>query len=535
MGMYLNPGNVGFSEVISGEYIDKTGLIELINERINKPNKLSCISRPRRFGKSFTAKMLCSYYDCTCDSHNIFDRFIISDIPGYEDHINKYNVVYFDIAGFLSDYKRKNSDIKNVADGIAEALRTEIISVYPELSSIERVSDCLIKFVEITDKKIVFIIDEWDAIIREAGNDNAAVSAYLNLLREWFKFGNFTDKVVAAAYITGILPIKKDGSQSAISDFREFSILDPMEFALFTGFTEAEVEYLCEKYNMDYPEAKRWYDGYSFPGPISIYNPFSVMMAMERHEFGSYWKQTSAADPLIAYLNINIKKYNGMPSELGADILKLIAGEQLKVNTTRFKNDFQTFTSEDDVLTLLVHLGYLAYDKKTKCVRIPNEEVRMEFNELLEEPQYSKISDLIIQSEKLLNDTLSGDGDAVAEAIRKVRATNYAPMYYNNEQSLRYAIKFAYIICVDRYMKVEELPSGSGLADVVYLPKFDTALPALVVELKWNETADSAIDQIKRNDYPAILADYYGEIMLVGINYDTKTKEHTCKIETIRK
>ena len=243
---------------------------------------------------------------------------------------------------------------------------------------------------------------------------------------------------------------------------------------------------------MDFEEVKRWYDGYSFDKAKSIYNPYSVMMAMESGEVGSYWKQTSAADPLLSYININIQ--NKKESELGSDILKLIAGEHLRVNVTRFNNDFQTFNSEDDVLTLLVHLGYLAYDKNTKRVSIPNEEVRMEFNELFEEPQHTNLSELIMRSEKLLADTLAGNGDAVAEAIKNVRATNYAPTFYNNEQSLRYAVKFAYIVCIDKYMKVEELPSGKGLADVVYIPKSDTALPALVVELKWEETADNAID-----------------------------------------
>lgn len=284
---------------------------------------------------------------------------------------------------------------------------------------------------------------------------------------------------------------------------------------------------------MDFEEVKRWYDGYSFDKAKSIYNPYSVMMAMESGEVGSYWKQTSAADPLLSYININIQ--NKKESELGSDILKLIAGEHLRVNVTRFNNDFQTFNSEDDVLTLLVHLGYLAYDKNTKRVSIPNEEVRMEFNELFEEPQHTNLSELIMRSEKLLADTLAGNGDAVAEAIKNVRATNYAPTFYNNEQSLRYAVKFAYIVCIDKYMKVEELPSGKELADVVYIPKSDTALPALVVELKWEENADNAIDQIKRNDYPAVLKDYFGEIILVGIGYDSKTNEHSCVIERVQK
>ena len=532
MGIYLNPSNAEFARIIECDYVDKTGLISLINQRINTVKSLLCISRPRRFGKSYAAKMLCAYYDHTCDSHALFEKYEISKDASYEQHINKYHVIYLDVAGFLSDLKRRKCTVQNVANEIAETIQKEVIADCPEVSDSLRISDCLVRYVQLTGRKIVFILDEWDAVIRETEDGSQAQTAYLNLLREWFKNGNFTGKVVASAYMTGILPIKKDGSQSAISDFREFSILNPAMFAKYTGFTEPEVKMLCKHYGMNFAEAKKWYDGYSFTQCGSVYNPFSVMTAMDSGEFDSYWKQTSAAENLITYIDINIKNEK---SDLQSKILKLIAGERLEVDVSGFNNDFQTFNSDDDVLTLLVHLGYLAYDKTSKRVRIPNEEVRMEFDKLLKKEKHTKLADLILRSEKLLSDTLSGNEKAVAEAIRQIRETNYAPTHYNNEQSLRYVVKFAYIVCVDRYLKVEELPSGKGLADVVYLPKSDTALPAMIVELKWNENAETAIEQIKDRNYPAVLKDYVGEIILVGINYDAKTNEHTCKIERIQK
>ena len=189
---------------------------------------------------------------------------------------------------------------------------------------------------------------------------------------------------------------------------------------------------------------------------------------------------------------------------------------------------------DDDVLTLMIHLGYLVYDPETSMARIPNEELRIEFNRLIKRPANKRLSELVRNSEKLLKDTLSGNEEAVASAIVRVRDTNYAPMFYNNEQALRYVIKFAYIICVDYYLKVEELPTGHGIADVVFIPKRDTSLPAMIVELKWNKTAEGAIKQIKENHYPELLSDYVGEMMLVGINYNEETKEHSCKIEKIR-
>lgn len=332
--------------------------------------------------------------------------------------------------------------------------------------------------------------------------------------------------------MTGILPIKKTAHSRRFLISESTRLINPGKFAEYTGFTEQEVKCLCEKHNIDFDEVRNWYDVYSFPKAKSIYNPYSIMLAMDSGEVESYWKQTSAAENLITYIDLELQN---VKSDLQAKILKLIAGEYLEVDVSDFNNDFQTFNSADDVLTLLIHLGYLAYDKATKRVRIPNEEIRLEFDKLLKNNKPTKLTELISCSEKLLVDTLAGNGDAVAETIKNVRATNYAPTFYNNEQLLRYAVKFAYIVCIDKYMKVEELPSGKGLADVVYIPKRDTALPALVVELKWEENVNNAIDQIKRKDYPAVLQDYFGEIVLVGIGYDSKTNEPSCVIERIEK
>lgn len=538
MGTYLNPGNAGFTRMRKGDYRDKSGLISLINDVIGTDKSLICISRPRRFGKSYAAQMLCAYYDCTCDSHKLFNDLVISKNESYEEHINKYEVIYLDIAAFLSKMKSEGIPVRTVVSALKSAVRTELVAAYPELADISDATDCMLKLVdngtqEVSENgKFVFIIDEWDAVIREAKDDEKTQISYLNLLREWFKNGNFTGKAVAAAYMTGILPIKKDGSQSAISDFREYPILNPGKFAEYTGFTETDVRELCKKYDMEFEDVKRWYDGYSFAKVKSVYNPYSVMMAMDRGEVESYWKKTSAAENLLTYIDVNI---SSRKSELHEKILKLIAGEHIKVDVDGFQNDFQTFKSDDDVLTLLIHLGYLAYDKTTKRVRIPNEEVRGEFDRLLKKSGHPKLNMLLMNSKQILSDTLAGNSVAVAKSIKKVREMNYAPQYYNNEQALRYTIKFAYIICVDDYMKIEELATGKGLADIVYLPKSDSAFPAMIVELKWEETAEAAIDQIKRNNYPAILADYCGEIVLVGINYNSKTNEHTCQIERITK
>ena len=528
MGVYLNPGNDGFERIVSGKYVDKTGMIDILNRRIGTTESLVCVSRPRRFGKSYAVDMLSAYYDRTCDSHELFCGKAICGTESYEEHINKYNVLSIDMAGAISRLKRNTGAITGIVGFVCEDLRDEIIEAYPELSGISDVSDCIVKCVSITGKRFIFIIDEWDAVIREAKDDEATQQSYLDLLREWFKNRNFTPKVVAGAYMTGILPIKKDGSESAVSDFKEFTILEPGPFTEYTGFSEKDVRDLCDEYYMDFELMKKWYDGYEFESVGSIYNPYSVMETIGTGNYSSHWKKTSAAENLITYINMD-------EDGLQSDILKLLSGEHLRVNTRGFNNDVESFNSKDDVLTLLIHLGYLSYDKKTQRVRIPNEEVRLEFMDILEKPKHTKLLQLVRISEKLLDDTLAGNEEEVAKAIEKVRETNYAPQFYNNEQALRYCIKFAYIVCVDRFLRIEELPSGKGLADVVFIPKRDTAYPAIIIELKWDKDEEQALGQIDEKKYAAALSGYDGDIVKVGINYDSDKKIHSCRIEKIQR
>ncbi len=526
MGTYLNPGNEGFQKILQSEYLDKTGLIALVNQTIGTMGMLTCISRPRRFGKSYAAKMLCAYYDCSCDSRALFDDKEIAGTQGYLTHLNQYHVLNLDITGFISGAERMNMPLSNVPNMIAHAVYRELTEEYPDLEG-KSLEDAMICCVEKSGKEFVFVIDEWDALIREAKGDAAVQRKYLNLLRGWFKNNNFTPRVVAAAYMTGILPIKKDGSQSAISDFKEVTTLNPGRFVEFTGFTERDVRSLCGKYGMDFRELRQWYDGYDFPGYGAIYNPYSVMCAMQEQKCRSYWQKTSAAESLMTYINMDFEG-------LQETISRLISGEEVEVDTDLFENDFESFKSRDDVLTLLIHLGYLTWQEDDGTARIPNEEVRIEFRKILKGTNVNrKWMELLGRSEKLLEDTIAEDAEAVAKAVEEIRDSQYAPTYYNDEQALRYVIKFAYIAALDRYLKVEELPSGKGIADVVYLPKRRSTLPALVVELKWNKPSEGAIRQIKERNYPAILQDYDGEIVLVGIGYDAKKKAHSCVIERL--
>ena len=364
-------------------------------------------------------------------------------------------------------------------------------------------------------------------MIREAKDDPFAQEAYLNLLRGWFKNNNFTPKAVAAAYMTGILPIKKDGSQSAISDFKEFSVIKPRAFGAYVGFTEDEVRRLCSRHSIDFETMKHWYDGYTFKGVGSVYNPNSVMQAIENEDFDSYWTESSAAKELLEYIS---KDYNGLTKT----VAELIGGVEVKVNTTGFANDLTSFRGKNDVLTLLVHLGYLAYDAERKTVHIPNEEIRQEFQRAIHEVKHEATLKRLEESERLFADTIQRHEEAVAAQIEKVHTEETAALHDSKEDSLRSVIKLAYYTYRDHYVQFEELPAGAGYADIVYLPRPDSDWPSLVIELKWKQSAEGAIHQILNRQYPSVLENYGRPILLVGITYDKDAqagrKKHSCRI-----
>lgn len=410
---------------------------------------------------------------------------------------------------------------------IKQRLTQELSEEYPHLKTDESFCATLLSAVELTGNKFIMIIDEWDAPIRETPEIQ---KIYIEFLRTLFKNGSTTDRIFAAVYMTGILPIKKDGSQSAISDFKEYTAVKPRKFAGYVGFTEAEVQRLCEEFQCDFGMMKKWYDGYCFRDVGSVYNPNSVMEAIHNDEFDSYWVQTSAAESLMGYISLD---FDG----LSRTVAELIGGGEVKVDTKGFANDLVTFRNRDDVLTLLIHLGYLAYDEVTEKAHIPNEEIRMEFVKIVRDVKRDDTLIRVRESEQLIIDTIHGNAQAVAAQIEKIHAEE-AVLHYNSEQSLRSVIKRAYFSFGDEFVLFEELPAGDGYADVVYLPKKDSMLPALLIELKWNKTAEGAIKQIKDRHYPAAVQEYGGEILLVGINYDKEApagkRKHTCVIEKYR-
>jgi hypothetical protein len=305
-------------------------------------------------------------------------------------------------------------------------------------------------------------------------------------------------------------------------------MLQPAPLEQYVGFTEKEVQDICENSELDFTDLQHWYDGYVIGKGEHVYNPKSVIEAITRGNIENYWTQTEAYDSLQIYIDMN-------EDGLKEAIVQMLGGAHIVINTRTFQNDMTSFGRKDDVLTLLVHLGYLAYDRVGKSVYIPNEEVRQEFVCAVETGRHKEVARLVQNSDRLLKATLALDNETVANAIEVAHSEGTAPLFYNDEQALRSVIRFAYISCIDEYLCIEELPSGTGYADVVYLPKKNTDKPIMVVELKWNKTAEGAIAQIMSRNYPQVLEGFGSDILLVGVNYDEKTKKHTCVIEKYKK
>ncbi len=520
MGMYLNIGNAGFQAIRKGHYVDKSGLISFMNHTLGTKDKLTCVSRPRRFGKSFATQMLCAYYDKSCDSRSLFEDLAIGKDSEFEKYLNQYDVLYLDITWFISTER----DIKNTVSYLQEQVTDELCKVYTDIPAESSLPLTLARIAESTGRKFLVIIDEWDALFREAKEDTDLQKEYLQLLRGLFK-SSLTDKMIEGAYMTGILPIKKYGTQSALTDFREYTMLQPKKLAEYMGFTEKEVESLCEESGLDFEEAKMWYDGYSLARVGSVYSPNSVMQAVMNEEFGDYWTETETYESLKYYIGLN-------EDGLQDAVVAMLGKERCRINTRTFQNDISSMKSRDDVLTLLVHLGYLAYDSAEKEVYIPNLEIADEFKNAVEYSKWKGVSRALLDSEKLLDATLRGDAEFVAKGIDEVHSASTSILSYNDENSLSCVVTIAYYAAQREYMMIRELPTGKGFADIVFLPRKHSSKPPVIVELKWDKTARGALSQIEEKKYAGILKEYEGAFLTVGINYNKKEKKHECIIES---
>ena len=530
MGSYLNPGNKGFQESLNSKiYVDKTGLIEKTNAALNTRQKFMCVSRPRRFGKSMAADMLAAYYARGEDSAELFESLKISKAESYEKHRNQYDVIKVNMQEFLSMTHSMDEMLSMLQKYLIFDLMDhfETVRFRDEHNLIQVMKDIYSK----TNHSFIILIDEWDCLFREYKQDKEAQKEYLDFLRAWLKDKDY----VALAYMTGILPIKKYGSHSALNMFTEYSMTDPGDLAEYFGFTEKEVFALCEKYDMSFEEAKMWYDGYQLIAHrqtgneiYSMYSPKSVVEVMLRHKFGTYWNQTETYEALKIYIQMDM-------DGLKDSVVRMLAGDAVSIHIGTFSNDMTTFATKDDVLTLLVHLGYLTYNSTAETVSIPNKEVSQEYINAISTMNWYGVAESVEASRKLLEALWEMDADAIAAGVEKAHE-EISILQYNDENSLSCTIHLAFYFAREYYTMVRELPAGKGFADVCMIPRpHHRDKPAIVIELKWDKSAVGAIEQIKEKQYGNVLKDYQGNLLLVGINYNKTTKKHECVIEAMKK
>ena len=529
-------------------FVDKTDFIEKTNKRLNEDNRFLAVTRPRRFGKTVTAHMLSAYYSKGYAGQKIFDDLKIFKDENYAEHLNKYNVIYIDVNSIKDKYISYKSDkalyIKGI-DDIVDFLQYMVIQELKENNNyaeqIEKAplvgKKSLLSALEVvckyTGEQFIFIMDEWDLIYREFQNENALQEKFIELLRGLFKSDD-GQACFALAYLTGILPIKKYNSQSALNNFDEFNMLSSGDLAPYFGFTEDEVAEISRTSDckVSHHDLKEWYEGYQING-IDIYNPNSVCKAISRNECISYWSGTSSNEEVVNLINMN---FDGIKD----DIIHLIEGSSIQFSCTTFQNDMVSIKTKDDIFSLLVCLGYLGCvddGGDYRLAYVPNKEIRTALSSIVKAQPWFNSMPIIERSQSLFDAITTLDNDKTAKIITEIHnSPNVSLLTYNREESMVFCLISGLMWRTEReYECFRELQSGKGSADLIYVPKRNIHLPILLIEFKYGQSADEAMNQIKEKEYfrRYIDGDYPNDILLVGINYNPKTKEHQCLIEKL--
>ena len=554
MGSILNPDKENsFIRLANREnkylFVDKTDFIEKTNKRLNEDNRFFAVTRPRRFGKTVTAHMLSAYYSKGYAGQKIFDNLKITNNEfkdSYEKHLNKYDVIYIDmntIDGLFDGYSNK----KQKVDGVNDLVDYFEYSIIKELKSSSEFAGCLEKhqientglletLLAITqdlNTKFIFIMDEWDLVYREYCNDEVLQKKFIKLLKNLFK-ADGGQVCFALAYLTGILPIKKYNSQSALNGFDEYNMLSPGDYAPYFGFTEDEVANIVKSPNckVSHQDLKEWYEGYKIKG-VDIYNPNSVCKAVTRNECISYWSGTSSNEEFVRLINMD---FDGIKE----DIINLIEGDEVTFSCANFQNDMVTIKDKNDVFSLLVCLGYLGCSETKnqyrKVAYVPNAEIKAVLMDIVREQNWYERMETIKRSENLFKAIKELDGTTVAAIIQDIHNSSAVSLLdYNDEESLTYCVMTGLLwSTLDDYSYHREDQAGKGRVDLVYEP-ITRRQPLILIEFKYDDSAEEAIKQIKEKEYFKRYAGQYRNIILVGVNYSTITKDHQCLIERLDK
>ena len=551
MGDFLNPCNGNSFTILAKRkdrylFVDKTDFIEITNKRLDEDDRFIAVTRPRRFGKTVTADMLLAYYSKAYAEQRIFDNLKISGKDSYTEYLNKYDVIYIDMNSIKDKYTSYKSDSSVYVEGIDDLVDfmqymimlelkknsdyAEKISKDPLIGK-KSLSSALQAICTYTGEKFILIMDEWDLIYRDYRNDNALQEKFIELLRGLFK-SKSGQACFALVYLTGILPIKKYNSQSALNVFKEYNMLRPVPYEKYFGFTEEEIDEIVKSPScrITRQELKDWYEGYRLNG-IDIYNPNSVVSAVTDGVCQSYWSGTSSNEEVVRLINMN---FDGIKD----DIISLIEGSSIQFSCTTFQNDMVSIKNKDDIFSLLVCLGYLGCmddGDNYRLAYVPNREIKNALADLVKVQPWFNSMPVIERSESLFKAITALDGDRTAEIITQIHnSPNISLLTYNREESMVFCLISGLMWSTEKeYECFRELQSGKGSADLVYVPKRNARLPVLLIEFKYGRSAEKALHQIKEKEYFSRYrnGDYQNDILLIGISYNPKTKDHQCIIE----
>lgn len=518
MAVCLNTASalVLYEELVNSEYfVDKSDMIEKMNRRIRTNTKNVCITKPRRFGKTSILNMLGAYYGKAYDSKELFDNLKISKSDTYMSHLNKYNVISLN----LNDLPDEGSTYEEYISLIRESIADDIRETYPGLKDkkFRRISDLL----GATGEQFIFIIDEWDYIFSH-GLFCEHHSDFLEFLRNLLKDRPY----VALTYMTGVLPIKKYSTGSALNMFKEYTMLKDPFFEEYFGFTDKEVETLCERQSaLTMDEIRDWYNGYQTRSGERLYNPWAIVCALEDAACQSYWTRTGRMDEVLFFLKYNI-------DEVRDDVIQMVNDTPVRININEeYSAGQDNPANKKEIYSAMIIYGFLSYYDGE--LSIPNKELMLEFETALEDDDFGYVAELVRNSSEVLSATLAKEGDIVASYLHNIHNSELPILKYNDENSLSCVVTLAYLAARNQYRVEREEKSGKGYADFIFHPR-QKNLPGIILELKADDTPEAAIAQIRRKEYcEKLRKEKVERIFAVGLSYDTGKKEHQCVIEDI--
>ena len=527
MSYFLNNISIvnQFTKTTENKYfVDKTEMIIDINNCVGTDSQYICITRPRRFGKTINAMMLACYYSKKSDFKSLFDKTKISKSESYLKYLNKYNVIYMTLNELPRHDCSYEEFIGRYIKLLLEDIKESFVDVIKKINIKElSLSDILTQVYNETGEGFIFIIDEWDYIFNNKLFSQADRENFLIFLKDLLK-----DKAyVELAYMTGVLPIAKYSSGSALNMFREYNILNDVKYSKYFGFTGEEVENLCKKQErIKLEELKTWYNGYkSFTGE-DIYNPRSVSNALSDGVCQSYWTNTGPMDEISYYIENNVEAVRD-------DIVRMASGIPVNIYLEGYGVEKISLNTREEILSAMTVYGFLSYYDET--LEIPNKELRLKFDYALKNHQMGEISKLVLKSNQMLEATIKRDTKTMEELLQEAHDINIPVIKYNDENSLACVITLVYLSARTKYKIIREMPAGIGFADFIFFPndKRDKRRPGIIIELKKDSTPEEALRQIREKRYDLALREYASPKLAVGIAYDSKTKTHKVKIEEI--